>query len=320
MSELEIKYKNKTVKTIIENGIVNSTWSFLDKSKRYIVITDNNLVKCYHKLLKTIPNGISVLTIKSGNNSKSLAIYEKIVKNLINLNVTQNDVLISFGGGVVGDLTGFIAGTYLNGIEYIQIPTSLIAQIDSSIGGKCSLNLNDEPYISIINHPSKIIVDPNLLNTLPDDEFYNGISEIIKYSVIKDIKLFNILTKEKITKESTNLIDIISTCINIKTSIIQKDEQRSFTSKVLNFGYLHYNAIKKSNNKLTHKDILSMGMYYELYEELKPKLLNVLEMYELNTKLNEMPNTKNLEKNKSNFQNKIIVKVDKIGHTIFTEN
>ena len=152
MSEFLAKYSTKKVPIIIENNIVEKSWSILDHSKRYLVITDSNLLKTYDELIYQIPNLITTIALKPGELAKSIEVYQKIITALTKLGVKRNDVIIAFGGGVIGDLVGFVACTYLRGIDFIQIPTTLISQIDASIGGKCGIDFINKIIQKIKNN------------------------------------------------------------------------------------------------------------------------------------------------------------------------
>ena len=314
MSELDVKYPSANVKIIIENGIVNNEWSFLNREFRYIVITDTNLTKFYAKLLSTIPNLETILAIKPGEKAKSISVYEKIIQSLVKLKITKNDVIIAFGGGVVGDLTGFVASTYLRGVKYIQIPTSLVSQVNSSIGGKCGIDIIDKNSIGSFYHPINIIIDPQLLRTLPNNEFENGISEIIKYAMIKDEKMYQEILNNEITANYENLIGLIKRCINIKIALGLKAELNYDSNNLLNYGLLYGNIIDRlSNSKLSYGRMIATGMYYELQNlDLKNSFKTILAKYHLDSDLSKwnIDYLKYLSQDKSSY---VCVNIDKIG-------
>lgn len=318
MSEMNLKYHGHNVNLILQNGIVNKNWSFLEPNRRYIVITDTNVAKHYGHLLKEIPGLETILAIKPGEKSKSINTYQKLLSALIKINVKRNDILIAFGGGVVGDLTGFVASTILRGIEYIQIPTSLVAQIDSSIGGKCGIDYDGKNTVGSFYHPTNIIIDPNLLKTLPEIEFSNGLGEMIKYAFIKDEKIFLELENSYINGSYGNLVELIEKCINIKHKLILKDEHDFNERRLLNFGHTYGHVIEElSNYKIPHGKAVAMGMYYELEDfELKDRLLKVLDKYNLSEGIEKwkIDYRKHILNDKKTTLNSItMVKVDKIG-------
>lgn len=318
MSELNLKYHGHSIRLLLENGIVNDSWSFLEPNRRYIIITDTNIAKYYGKLIRKIPGLETILAIKPGEKSKCIDTYQKIVSALLKLNIKRNDILIAFGGGVVGDLTGFIASTILRGIEYIQIPTSLIGQIDSCIGGKCGIDFDGKNTIGSFYHPSNIIIDPQLLKTLPEVEFSNGLSEIIKYAMIKDEKLFLELENNTINANYSSLMELIEKCILIKHKLILKDEYDFNDRRLLNFGHTYGHIIEElSNYKVPHGKAVAMGMYYELTDfDLKDRLSALLSKYQLHSDLEKwnIDYRKHIiNDKKSTLTNITMVKIDKIG-------
>lgn len=283
MSECIAKYDSKNVSILIENGLVNKNFDFLNKEKRHLVITDTNLLKQYKQLLNKIPNLITIIAIKPGEGAKSLKVYEKIIKALKKIGLNKDDVIISFGGGVINNLTGFIACTYLRGIEYIQIPTSLTAQIDSSIGGKCGINLTDKNDIGCFYHPTKIIVDQNLLKTLPQKEFFNGMTQIIKYGLIKDNTIISDIQKFNYPFNANLLFSLIERSIKVKIYLTHKDEYDESLQHLLNLGQTFGKIIlKKSKNKISYGEAVAIGMYYELNgSPYQNEVFDLLQKYQL---------------------------------------
>lgn len=283
MSEFLIKYASKKVEVFFENGIIHTNWSILDNSKRYLVITDTNLTKLYGKLLSNIPNLITIISIKSGELAKSFSVYEKIICTLQKVELRKNDVIIAFGGGVIGDLTGFIASTYLKGIEYIQVPTTIVAGIDASIGGKCGINYQYKDNIGSIYHPSKIIIDGTFFKTLPKMEIIYGLAVMIKYGFIKDSSIIDDLEKFSFPFKKEIFMSLIERSLKIKMSITQKDEFDKTDRRLLNFG-LSYGHIIETNSKfkISYGQALAYGMYYELeHSPFQEKMLELLKKYNL---------------------------------------
>lgn len=287
MPEFQIKYASRKVEIIFENGIIDTNWSILNNQNRYLVITDTNLTKLYGKLLSNIPNLITIISIKSGELAKSFSVYEKLISTLQKLEFKKNDVVIAFGGGVIGDLTGFVASTYLRGVEYIQIPTTIVSGIDASIGGKCGINYQYKNYIGTVYHPSKVIIDGNFFKSLPKIEVMYGIAEMIKYGFIKDISIIDDLDKFSFPFKKEIFISLIERCIKIKIAITQKDEFDENQRHLLNFG-LTYGHIIEANSKykVNYGQALAYGMYYELVDTpFQEKILELLKKYNLATNI-----------------------------------
>lgn len=319
MSEFVAKYATKKVSILFESGIVNDTWSFLTPNRRYIVISDAHIVKKYNSILSKIPNLITILSLKPGEPAKSFHVFQKIVEAMLKMNIKQDDVLIAFGGGVIGDITGYIASNYLHGMNYIQIPTSLVAQVDASIGGKTSINFNGKDKIGCIYHPIQIIIDPLLLKTLPEAEMNHGIASIIKYGLLKDSTIIDDLKYASLPFQKELLHSLMERVIKVKLSITQKDEFTAGIQSIFSFGQpiTHY-IEEKANFKVPYGKALAIGMFYELEDHpVQKELLTILEKYNLHTDINKY---KAIIKECSipNFTTSTI-EIDKIGQAKWIE-
>lgn len=289
MSEFTAKYATKKVNILFESGIVNETWSCLDPMKRYIVISDAHIVKKYNSILSKIPNLITILSLKPGEPAKSLHVFEKIIEALLKMKIQRDVILIAFGGGVIGDITSFIACNYLHGIDYIQIPTTLVAQIDASIGGKTSINFNGKNKIGCIYHPLQTIIDPLLLKTLPETEINYGIATIIKYGFLKDSTIIDDLKYASLPFQKELLHSLMERVIKVKLSITQKDEFFNGMQSIFHFGETigHY-IEEESHFKVPYGKALAIGMYYELENTpLQKEILPLLEKYHLQADINK---------------------------------
>ncbi len=273
MTVLNVNLKEKKYDILIENGILNSVGSEIRKiysGSRIAVITDKNVNSLYGNTLCNSLESFGFkpdfIVLEPGEKSKSVKMLEYVYTCLLESKITRGDMIIAFGGGVVGDLGGFAASTYLRGIDYVQIPTSLLAQIDSSIGGKVAVNLEQgKNLIGSFYHPEKVLIDPYILNSLPDEFVKDGLGEVIKYACIKDPDLYkllmNIKSKEELFK---NIEKIIFTCCNIKREIVEQDERDTGIRMILNFGHTLGHAIEKYYNyeAYTHGEAVAIGMYH----------------------------------------------------------
>ena len=199
-----------------------------------------------------------------GENSKTIEVYEEIMRFCIRINLSRKSVIVALGGGVVGDLAGFIASTYMRGIDVIQVPTSLLAQVDSSVGGKCGINLgNLKNIIGSFYQPKLTYINVNALKTLPKEEFVGGMAEVIKYSIIYDYDFLDFLidNSDKIlNKDNETLLYMVKKCIEIKADIVSKDEKEGGLRKILNFGHTFGHGVEKLC-KISHGEAVSIGMY-----------------------------------------------------------
>ena len=271
MKKLTVNLKAQSYDLVIEKGIfenIEEEISQVYKNKKISIITDDNVYQIYgEKLEKILENSkfeIDIIKVKAGEDSKSFTALEKIYKKLLDFNLTRGDLLLAFGGGVVGDLGGFAAATYLRGIDYIQVPTTLLAQIDSSIGGKVGINLQEgKNLVGNFHHPKKVIIDPDFLKTLEERYIKDGLGEVIKYACIKDTQLFDKLMAIKNTSQLfDNIEDIIFTCCSIKQEVVEKDEKDRGGRMILNFGHTFAHGIERSTNyNYSHGEAVAVGMY-----------------------------------------------------------
>jgi 3-dehydroquinate synthase len=256
----------------IENNSLDSIGKKIKKvyqCKKAVIITDENVNNYYTGRLESslFKNDFDVdtIVIEPGEMSKSLDSLPKIYNRLIDFEVTRNDLLIALGGGVVGDICGFVASSFLRGIPFIQIPTSLLAQVDSSVGGKVGINLErGKNLVGSFYHPKAVFIDPLVLNTLPDKYYKDGMAEVIKYGCIKDKNFFYKLKSLKNRNDITdNIDDIIYRCCSIKKKMVESDERDLNERMILNFGHTLGHAIEKYYNfeKYTHGEAVAIGMY-----------------------------------------------------------
>ncbi|WP_085829172.1 3-dehydroquinate synthase [Clostridium massiliodielmoense] len=272
MKELKVSLGENSYSIFIERGLISSIGKKikeLPKVNKIAIVTDKNVDKFYgDKLVSQLEkNGFDVkkIVLNPGEKSKSVDVLLKTYDNLLDFNITRGDLIIALGGGVVGDLTGFAAATLLRGIPYIQIPTSLLAQIDSSIGGKVAVDLKrGKNLVGNFYHPKVVFIDPNMLQTLDTRFFYDGMAEVIKYGCIRDRNLFynllNYNTREELIE---NVENIIYSCCNIKREIVERDEKDTGERMLLNFGHTIGHAIEKyfDFEKYTHGEAVALGMY-----------------------------------------------------------
>jgi 3-dehydroquinate synthase len=272
MYDLDVNLPAKNYPLIIEKGILNNIGSKIKdfaNTDRIAIITDSNILNIYGKKvevrLKIEGYKTKIISVEAGETSKSFKTLLYLYNELLDFKIKRDSVIIALGGGVIGDLAGFCASTLLRGIRFIQIPTSLLAQIDSSIGGKVAVNLpKGKNLVGSFYHPNCVFIDPEVLNTLPKRHLYDGMAEVIKYGCIKDKDLFNKLNKIKDENDLLKNIDgIIYTCCNIKKYVVEKDEKDTGLRMILNFGHTIGHAIEKyyDYNTYTHGEAVAIGMY-----------------------------------------------------------
>ncbi len=261
---------NKAWSIFMGAGIVDKLAGFFDCEpySSVILLNDAATNKLYGRkladILKATGKKVLVFTVPRGERSKSLEEAERAYKFLLNNNVDRRALLCILGGGVIGDLGGYIAATYLRGIDYIQLPTTLLAQVDSSIGGKVGVNFSGKKnMVGCFYQPQAIISDVDFLKSLPQEEMRNGMAEVIKYGVAMDKGLFKKLSAGKGGKvTSSGLIDIVERCSQLKARVVEADEtERSGQRAILNFGHTVGHAIEAVSGMAgRHGEAISVGM------------------------------------------------------------
>lgn len=264
MKTLNLKHLNGEYNIKIEKGIFKKIQSILDKFRygKCIIITDKNIYKLYDK--EIIKLKTEVIVIEPGEKSKSISVYEKTIEKIIKSNFSRDDIILSIGGGVVGDLAGFIAATILRGVRFIQIPTTLLSQVDSSIGGKVAVNSKyGKNLIGSFYQPELVIIDPEFLKTLPDKEIRSGLGELIKHACIRDKNLFNLILKAYCFDDLyENIEEILEKSLKIKKEVVELDEFDKGIRMILNFGHTIGHAFEKSIEvrKMTHGEAVALGI------------------------------------------------------------
>jgi 3-dehydroquinate synthase len=256
---------------VVGNGILGRLGGYFDFSpySGIALLTDTTVLKLHGqvaiKALEAAGKKVSMLTLPVGERAKSLNTVERGYQFLLESNLDRKGLICALGGGVVGDIAGYIAASYLRGIDYIQLPTTLLAQVDSSIGGKVGVNFSGKKnMVGSFYQPSAIIGDVALLNSLPPAEMRNGLAEVIKYGLAMDDELFRLLDQKKEAEFTTaELKEIVRRCCRLKAGIVEIDErEQSGQRAILNFGHTVGHAIEAATKlqKLSHGEAVAIGM------------------------------------------------------------
>lgn len=228
--------------------------------KKLFLITDETVYKLHYKALARAFDSYEIVTVIAS--SKSFESFVSTVNELLEKGITKTDLLVAFGGGTIGDLTGLIAGTLFRGMKYIQIPTTLLAQIDSSIGGKTAIDTKfGKNLVGVFHNPSLVLIDISFLQTLSKREYNNGLAEAIKMALLFDEKVY-----EKIKKNDLLSLTDILKILNYKKQVVLEDYYDQGIRQILNFGHTFGHAIEKTNNYQTfkHGEAISHGMIISL--------------------------------------------------------
>ena len=252
---------SKPYQIIIKDDLtsyINEEIKKVYKNKNIYIITDVRVGDIYLSSIKTALKDFNVkeVVIEGYEKSKSLEVYASVCEELINLGITRSELLIALGGGVIGDLVGFISATLYRGVPFVQIPTSLLAQVDSSIGGKTGIDFNNHKnIIGAFNQPQLVLIDPKMLKTLPLRELKNGYAEMVKHALINSKKLFNLLLENKLNVTS----EIIYENLLIKRHHVINDEYDNDIRMKLNFGHTFGHIIELKTGSL-HGEAVIDGM------------------------------------------------------------
>ena len=294
INKLEVK-KNKTIlyNIIIEDSfekLCENVAEFDFSHKNVVIITDSNVGRLYLNDVTNIFNSISKnvykFEFKAGEASKNLNVVNDVYQFLLDNHIERSDFIIALGGGVVGDLAGYVAATYLRGISYIQIPTTLLSQVDSSIGGKTGVDFNHyKNIIGAFHMPKLVYINISTLGTLEKRQFSSGMAEILKAGLIKDSKFYEwtINNFYEINELNNNyLTEMIYNSCSIKQRVVQKDPFEQGERALLNFGHTIGHAIENIKNfELTHGECVALGCIAAAYISYKRELLSTEEFYEI---------------------------------------
>lgn len=275
MKTLQVNIPEKEYTIYIDRGILSRCGELIKtvfQGEKIAVVTDTNVAPLYEKKvcdsLREQGFAVKTIVVPAGESSKCQEQLFRLYDEMLSFGLTRSDLVLALGGGVVGDLTGYAAASLLRGIPFIQIPTTLLAQVDSSVGGKVAIDLpRGKNLVGAFYQPKMVLIDPQCLTTLTDRVFSDGMAEVIKYGAIRDRALFeeleNIQNREELFAK---MEEIVYTCCDIKRQIVEKDELDTGERMILNFGHTFGHAIEKQYHyeTYTHGEAVGVGMLMAL--------------------------------------------------------
>ena len=268
------------------NNELDNLAKYFNLNRKVLVVTDSNIPLEYvNKVLNSCLKG-HLVTLNPGEESKCFDNYLKLNKILLENEFSRTDAIVALGGGVIGDLSAFVASTYMRGIDFYNIPTSLLAMVDSSIGGKTAIDfLGVKNVIGSFYQPRGVLIDIDTLDSLDRRQLMSGLVESIKMGLCLDRKLFDLIKNSYSLEE--NIEEIIYRSIECKRKVVEEDEKEKGLRKVLNYGHTFGHAIEESSAlKLLHGEAVGIGMLYFTSFKVKEDLIDVLNRYELPTSYN----------------------------------
>ncbi len=277
---------SQTYDILIENGILDSCGAIIrekTKAQKIAVITDDTVDSLYgERAVKSLTDaGFEVVkfVFPHGEKSKCAETLVEIYNFLCENSITRTDCLAALGGGVVGDITGFAAATFLRGMDFVQIPTTLLAQVDSSVGGKTAIDLKGgKNLVGAFKQPVCVLCDTGVLSTLPPEIFSDGMGEVIKYGMIRDAELFELIASHDQNNISGVLDEVIAKCISIKRDVVEADEFDTGERMILNFGHTLGHAVESYYNYETysHGSAVAAGMCMIAEKTCEPEVVEKL--------------------------------------------
>ena len=316
-NKVTLDLQEKSYQIIVGSNVIEHLKAFLEINNynKIIVISDENVVKLHGEKLKNIVQSIDFVIVKAGENSKSFAVFEKVCEEILQKNIDRKTLLIAFGGGVVGDLTGFCASVLLRGIDFIQIPTTLLAMVDSSVGGKTAINSQvGKNLIGSFYQPKLVLCDIDFLETLPLREFRSGYAEIVKYGFIYDKIFFEFLDEnltEIFAKNLQILQKIITRSCEIKAQIVGRDEKENGERALLNFGHTFGHIFETETNysdEILHGEAVALGMLMASQMSVDFELINEDECRKIFNHLQKSGFNLNLKNIRQNWHQENLIK------------
>ena len=261
---------------LVERGLLAKAHEHLNLNRRVLVVTDTGVPARYAETVAAQCKDGVICTVEMGEASKSPEGFGKLIETMLDHGFSRKDCVVAVGGGVVGDLSGFAASAYMRGVDFYNIPTTLLSQIDSSIGGKTAINFGGvKNIVGTFYQPKKVLVDPDLLKTLPERQISNGLAEAIKVGLTSDKELFDIFETKDI---ESHMDEIIIRSLHVKKDVVEQDEREAGLRRVLNFGHTVGHGIESSEgmSELYHGECVALGMIPMCGEAVRPRLVEVL--------------------------------------------
>ena len=278
---IPLNLQEDSYEIVLERGILKKAGDFLDLKRKVLVVTDDGVPASYAETLAGQCEKAVVVTLPAGEASKDFEHFRKLLSVMLQESFTRKDCVAAVGGGVVGDLSGFAAACYMRGIDFYNLPTTLLSQVDSSIGGKTAIDLEGvKNIVGAFYQPKKVLIDPDTLKTLDSRQLSAGLAEAVKMALTSDAELFEKIRGSGNLEE--DLEEIIAGALQIKRDVVEKDPKEEGLRKILNFGHTIGHGIESYyKGKLLHGECVALGMLPMCSENVRELLLPVLKQYHL---------------------------------------
>ncbi|MBR5271991.1 MAG: 3-dehydroquinate synthase [Clostridia bacterium] len=301
---------------ILERGCLKNAKDLLNLNRKCLIVTDSGVPEKYAQLVASQCFAPTLVTIEQGEKSKNIDNWKLLLETMLRNDFTRTDCVVAVGGGVVGDLTGFVAASFMRGVDFYNIPTTLLSQVDSSVGGKVAVDLcSVKNTVGAFYQPKRVLIDPDVLSTLPSRHVSSGLAESLKMALTSDAELFEIFRSGTALQ---NVDLVIERSLKIKISVVEQDERESGLRKILNFGHTLGHGIETYDelSGLHHGECVGLGMLPMCSDEIRGDVEAALKALNLPTKIEgdieEMMNLVAHDK-KCDGGNISFITVEKIG-------
>ena len=318
MKSIRIDLKERSYDITVGRGILGEIDKYFDLERKVFIVTDTGVPREYSETVKALCRDAIIYTVKEGEGAKSLDVLGDVLEEMSKFGMTRADTAIAVGGGVVGDLTGFASSVYMRGIDFYNVPTTLLSEVDSSIGGKTAINLGGvKNIVGAFYQPRGVLIDTNTLSTLPKRQIAAGLAEAVKMAVTSDEELFSLFENLSYDEILADIETVILRSLGIKKRIVEEDEREGGLRRVLNFGHTLGHAIEAvGGGELYHGECVALGMLPTSGEGVRGRLEKVLKKLGLPTEYKELSDDilGKIEHDKKRSGDKIaVVTSDKIG-------
>ncbi|MDO5131798.1 MAG: 3-dehydroquinate synthase [Eubacteriales bacterium] len=283
---LHVNLGEKSYDIVIERGSLKKAGEYLDLQRKVLIVTDSGVPEAYAELLAAACREPVICRIPQGEENKNLAVYETLLRAMLEHHFSRKDCVAAVGGGICGDMAGFAASCYMRGIDFYNIPTTVLSQVDSSVGGKTAVNLGEiKNVVGTFYQPKRVLIDVDVLKTLPVRHVSAGLAEALKMSVTFDEELFRIFEDGDPLHDPDHIETIIEKALRIKIAVVEQDEKEQGLRKALNFGHTIGHGIESLclDGSLYHGECVAIGMLPMCADGIRQRLLPVLEKLHLPT-------------------------------------
>lgn len=286
MTTLHLNLGERCYDITVGRGILGRAAELFELERRVMVVTDSGVPREYADKICALCREARVTVVEMGEGSKSLSTLEVLLGAMSDFGMTRRDCVVAVGGGVVGDLAGFAAAVYMRGIDFYNVPTTLLSQVDSSIGGKTAVNLGGiKNIVGAFHQPRGVLIDVDCLATLDERQVRSGLAEAVKMAMTSDAELFECFEKYTFVDIMANIEDIIVASLKIKKAVVEQDECESGLRKILNFGHTfgHCVEAEETLGGLLHGECVAIGMIPMCERGVRDRLVGVLKKIGLPT-------------------------------------